>query len=207
MIVTLPYLPQVTDYKQLATDLRKRGPLPHHTLRVISRADDADAAYDLGRDLEGLFDKVSTQGVPVEEGTGMIGVTNAFFFAAMTYLHAQKPPAAGEQDSVILLYYDPLYRPTRNTWLKDLQSAYFYAGAPQVFGQPGLLPDGQTKVFKGPVVFSRGFPLRSALVNYLNPTEHWRVYLRSEMFLNFAETDLIGTTSEAVLKPLPPKKK
>ena len=133
-------------------------------------------------------------------------VANKFFFAAMTFLQAQRTEP-GEPDSAILCYFDPLYRPTKNNWLREIQSAYFYAGAPHVFGMPAIMPDGETRIFKGPVVISRGFPLRSALINYLNGDIHWRVYLRSELFVNYAETPLIGIGSDAVLKLIPSAKK
>lgn len=207
MIVTLPFVPGATDYKQLVTDFRKRGPAASHPLRVISRADDADEAYDLGQELVELFGPATFHGVTIPENhTGRIRIANDLFFAAMTWLGSQKPEKGGSENPPLAIYLDPTYRPTRNDWLRDLQSAYYYAGAPPVFGQVVVAPDGE-RAFVGPVVVSAAFPKASALLNFLPDTIHWRVYLRSEMLRSFVATDLIGSTPAAVLKaPAKPKK-
>ena len=200
MILAIPYLPGAADYRTLASDIRKRGPLTGHSLWIVSKAADADEAFDFGQELADLFDRTNAHPVELLDGISKIRVANSLFYAAMDHLNT-RPTESGEPDSAILCYLDPQYRPTRNSWMKDLQSAYFFAGAPPVFGCPHILPNGETKVFIGPVVFSGAFVRRSALVNFLNDEVHWRMYLRSEMFSNYGETDLIGLGTAAVLKP------
>jgi hypothetical protein len=200
MIFAVPFVKGYADYALLAREIRKRGPLTGHSLLVVSDADEADPAYDFGQEIAPLFDRAVFQGVNYPNGRPCsVQFANDLFFSAMTHL-LTRPVYAGEPDVPVMLYTNPAMVPTRTGWMKDIQGDYFAAGAPDVFGQVTTDDEGDRQ-FDGPVAIARTFAKRSVLINFLADTDHWRKYLRSEMLVNFADSDSISGGEDSALAP------
>lgn len=200
MILAIPYFPGLTDYEQLAATLKKRGQLGGHVLKVISRIEDEADAYAFGDSISSLFLKATFHGLETTERT-MIQLSNDFFKAACRIVYSYAAEA-GEVPNPALLYLDPTYRPSKNGWLDTLQTAFYVHREPPVMGTF----ENDEKLFAGPVIITKKFVEKSALVDFLPPDTQWRLYLRWELAKEAQETELIGTSAESVLKPFSPKK-
>lgn len=200
MILTIPFVPGHVDYHALSAEIRKRGPLGRHSLLVVSDADDADAAYDFGQETADMFDRATTTSVSYPNGKPKpIKLANDLFFAAMQHLKTCATPE-GAPDVPVMLYLDPRYLPAKTGWLREIQSLYYHEGGPDVFGSTVSAGQGDERRFEGPVVIARPFVKRSALLGFLNPTIHWRIYLRSEMMVNFVETRSMAGDTDSFLR-------
>jgi hypothetical protein len=164
--------------------------------------EDEEAAYEFGQDVADRFLKSSFLGLPPAE-RNPVHLANELFRAAVKF-HGNYRPAPNEFQNPVMMYSDPTYRPRALNWLGTIQSDYYLKQAPEVMGRAVAQPDG-TKIFVGPVILDKSFGKSSALINYMQPTVIWRKALRSELFKNAAETELIGTGSTAVFKPAPKK--
>lgn len=198
MILAIPYFPGLTDYEQLAATLRKRGQLGGHVLKVISRVEDEADAYAFGDSIGSLFLKATFHGIETQDRT-MIQLSNDFFKAACRIVYSYAPEP-GELVDPALLYLDPNYRPVKNGWLDTIQTAFYVNREPPVFGT------FEDELVVGPVVITKNFVRKSALVDFLPPDTQWRLYLRWELAKEAQETELIGNSAESVLKPFSPKK-
>lgn len=197
MILSIPYFPSLTDYKTLANDLRKRGQLLNHSLVVICHPDDEAEAYAFGQDISDLFLRSATVALPPSDRP-KFGLSNDFFRAAVRYVESYKPQS-GELADPALLYFDPAYRPTKNTWLDSLQADYYLKNAPMIFGN-SKADEENARIFNGPLIISKTFYKASGLINYIPHEAHWRKYLKWELTKNSVETELIGTRPDSVLR-------
>lgn len=173
MILATVYHPELpVDYAQLTKELKAcRG--SDHSVLVLSRRDDEDGAIDLTTKLSIIFGRHFV-GRLLNNGQSMIGTSNEFLVTALRFLKAYKPEGIEPKDTP-MLYFDPTWRPKKRHWLDKLQAEYFLRGAPTV------MADRTSEGFRGPVIFSREYLEKSALVNFLSPTQHWRKFLASEL--------------------------
>lgn len=200
MLIITPYIAGIADYKTLAANMRKCGPLVTHIHRVVSSVDDQDAAFAFGEEVGDLFMKSSHVAI-VPSAAGRINLANEMFRSAVRWV-AGYQSAEGEIPNPPALYMDPTYRPLRAGWLDTIQTEFYMRGAPMTMGELGHDDEGAA-VYTGPFVFSRNFASNSSLVNFLPPDVHYRKYMRWEFSKNPLATALIGATADSVLRPTP----
>jgi len=203
MVICIPFHPNLTDYRQLAAELKKRGNLSNHVLLVISEAEHEDEAYQFGTEVADLFLKSLSKTLPAVERR-KAQLANDLFITAARFVYRYKAQDDEIPDPA-LLYFDPTFRPTKSGWLDAIQSEYYLMQAPQIFGAATVDTEG-AKIFNGPLVISKEFAPNSGLLDFIPENVHWRTHLRWELTKNSRETRLIGPGAESVLK-LPPVKK
>ena len=203
MIISLAFIPGLTDYKALAADLKKRGNLSNHVLLVISEPEHEEEAYQFGTDIADLFFRSVFKALPPAERR-KAQLANDLFRASVRFVQTYKH-GEGEVPEPALLYFDPTYRPVKTGWLDAIQSEYYLMQAPAIFGTASTDDEG-AKIFNGPLVISKEYGTASGLLDFIPENAHWRTHLRWELTKNSRETRLIGQGSESVLKPLPQKK-
>ena len=189
MILAIPYFPGLTDYDALSDAINKKGQMPNHVLRIISRVEDEDKAYSFGDSLSHLFLKSTFHGLEPLERTN-IQLSNDFFRAAAKFVYSYAPEQ-GEVPNPALLYFDPAYRPQKNQWLDAIQSSFYTNQAPDVFGQWKTSDEGARKFF-GPFIITKNFVQKSALVDFLSSDTHWREYLQWELGKNAKPAPVIS---------------
>ena len=198
MIIVVPYIKGVADYRALAEEMNKRGPLATHLLRVVSSVEDQDEAYAFGQLVAGLFMKSSSLAL-TPAAPGRVNLANELFRSAVKFT-ANYQAGDGEIPNPPALYMDPTYRPVKSGWLDAVQTEFYLRGAPPVLGVSKPDEEG-ARIFQGPVVFSKNFAANSSLVNFLPPDTHYRHYMRWEFSRNHLETKLIGEDASSVLRP------
>lgn len=201
MLTILPYIPNVTDYDNLAAEMKKRGNLLNHPLLVISEPEHEDAAYLIGAKLADLFSNTKSAVLP-DAPRRPVQLANDLFLMAVRV--SQSLATSPEAQDPAILYYDPQYRPTKTGWLDAIQSEYYLMRAPHIYGASTKDDEGAL-IFNGPVVLSRKYGRESGLLDFLPENVHWRTHLRWEFTNNSVNTKLIGPGAESVLK-LPSKK-
>ncbi len=183
------------DYADYAAILLKRGPQTDHHHLILSSKDDEDQAFRLGSELSDLFGKSFFLALPEAPRNG-ISLANDLFVAAVRFTQNFKTGSKEVPDPP-LLYMDPGYRPTKPRWLDDLQAEYYVRQAKTVFGSGKKDTEGAV-VFTGPLVISKTFGTKSALLDYLQPTKHWREALKWELNKDYHITPSIGMTNDKV---------
>lgn len=203
MILSLSFVPGLTDYKTLAAELKKRGSLGNHVLLVVSEPEHEEEAYQFGTDIADLFLKAVFKALPPAERR-KAQLANDLFRASVRFVQTYKH-GEGEIPDPALLYLDPTYRPTKTGWVDAIQSEYYLMQAPHIFGVASRDSEG-AKIFNGPLVISKEYGPSSGLLDFIPENVHWRTHLRWELSKNSYETKLIGPGADSVLKTLPLKK-
>lgn len=190
MILCFPYHPALPlDYGKFTEELKRRLGNKSHTVLVLSRPQDEDAAFTIATNLSNTFGRHFT-GVLVRDGSTPIETANMFFQTALRFLaQYDRKREAHEPPGTPMLYMDPTYRPEQNHWLSEIQSEFFLKGAPNVMGDYGSpeAPD-----FKGAFVISPKYAQTSTLVNFLDAKTYWRKFLAWELLANSVFTDSIS---------------
>lgn len=203
MIFATPFHPSLTDFADYAKVLKRRGPLLSHIHLVVTTEAHQDEAYDFGEITSDLFLRSVHVVLPKLDRTRN-ATANDMFRSALRFAtrYEAKP---NELADPALLYSDPSYRPAKTGWLNTIQSEYYLRGAPTVMAATEEYSDG-LPLIRGPVIFSKDFPKKSGLLDFVPPTVHWRLHLRWEMARDFAETKLFGRHADSVLRqPATPK--
>ncbi len=202
MILATPFIPEITDYADYASVIRKKGKLLAHTHLIVSRPEDEEAAYEFGEKMSDLFLKSHTAIIAADQRNGNQLAVDLFRAATKfchEYVHGE-----GELAEPAMLYMDPSYRPLENGWLDRIQSAYYLKRAPLVFGR---FTKEEQKILIGPVVLNKAFHKSSGLLPFVPPNTHYRTYMQHEFRQNAVETFLIGPGSQdSVLRQQKPKK-
>lgn len=187
MILAVPYHPDLpVDYKRLAADFRKFSGNKNHTILILSRPQDEDAAYEVAMNLSPNFGR-SFNASLLKEGATQIETSNAFFQTALRFLKTYKREK-NEPEGMPLLYLDPNWRPKDHRWMDELQSEYFLQGAPGVMGVIGHRACAD---FTAGVVIGPKYLAKSTLLDFLPPSAHWRKYLHDELCLHAVPTKSI----------------
>lgn len=198
MILSIPFHEDSpVDFEKFAAHLKRKGHMPNHVLMVVCLAQHEEKAFSFAMGLAGYFARHFMVVVPKEKET-VLRSSNRLFKAACKALHEYEPKKNELQDPP-MCYYDPSWRPVKNGWLDMLQSEYYFANGPTVFGS--LEPRSV-----GPVIFSKEYPAKSRLLDFLPDNAHWRKYLASEMVNFGVKTDAIGTSEAAYIRPYTPEK-
>jgi len=199
------------NYDDFGDELKRRGTNKGHSVLVIARPEDEEAAVDLGMELGKNF---SGHAVEILPATGLrtIEASNRFFQTALRSLvakprsgHAKKKPPIGgptvQPENAPMLYLDPRYRPNKTKWLDELQSEYFAAGAPAVMCGPVL--DVNRPDFGPAILVNKNYPMESGLLDFLDGTVHWRKFLASELINRAVFTEKLGIGAESLLQLRP----
>lgn len=199
MILSLPFHPDLpADYDRFAAHLKRKGSMPHHTLMVVALQQHEEEAFSFAMGLANSFQRNFLVAVPTEHET-FLRSSNRLFKAACKALH-EYAPGREEIADPAMVYFDPTWRPVRNRWLDELQSEYYFANGPTVFGN---FEDG---IPTGPIVLSKEYPAKSRLIDFIPGDIHWRKYLASEMVNFGVKTDAIGPHEAAYIRPYTPEK-
>ena len=206
MIVCIPFvnLPEAPyDYEALAKSIQKLGTFLTHSLHVVSRSEDEQAAYEFGQTLADNFARTTQGGLP-EAPRNAYQLSNDLFRAAVRFIRDYRPKE-GETENLPLLYLDPGYRPQVRAWLDEIQAEYYLNGTPRITVRGKTTADGALAV-EGPVLLNRGYYESSGLLNHIPENESWRNWLRWEHKNTAKETKLFGQGGASVLKPVPKSK-
>jgi hypothetical protein len=191
MILATVFHPDLpVDYKQLASEIRAKGPNRPHTLLAICRPEDESETAEWVFNLSDCFTR-HYMGVTLADGNSPLHLSNMMFQTACRFLKAYKPEAH-EPEGVPLVYLNPTWRPVGKRWMDILQGEFFMNGAPQV------MRNGDSQ---GAVVIGKKYPETSILLDQVPENQHWRNYLTWEMQRNAVETPLLGE----LVKPRPVK--
>jgi hypothetical protein len=220
MLLVLAVHRSTPNIEKLAADLKRRGGYPEHTLRIISSREDEELAYRIGDELADSFPKgrATTETLPaltprffqLPAPVQQTFLANAMFKKAMAFLEGYQY-GPDEVPEAPMLYFHPLYRPTQQGWLNDLQSEFFLKGAPPVmarFEMIGLRTDRNVKnpnvrqVTVGPVIFGRKCLGNLPLLGYLDDKEHWRSRMVHELASGAVATKAIGGGKNSLLKEM-----
>jgi hypothetical protein len=218
MILCVPIYPGVTDFNHLARAIRLKKSTSHHDLLVVCRPEDEPLADTFYEAVRPLF-KRSRKIVLAPQPRGVVHVANDMFSTAVDFvtnipwkrlegvkhfmgLTGEARRAAMVRNAEVkemgpeptMLYLDPTYRPLVHGWMNQIELDYHKKDRPDIFGD---IVDG---FFTGPLVISRHFKAKSALVGFLPPNVHWREFLKHELANLGGETKLIGTGGYSVLK-------
>ncbi len=201
MILALPIHNSVPGIDSIADDLKKKGSLKDHVLRVFSTKEDEDLAFKIADALSDHFKKVSTQTLPVAPRNAN-ALANDMFFAAFQWQKGYKPDA-DEVKEPPMLYLDPGYRPTAPNWVDQIQSEFYLKDSPAVLARTLTEGKGETYVRTtvGPVVIGRKFIETCTLIHFLDDKQHWRKRMVHELALDCKETTQIGNGNKSLLKP------
>lgn len=210
MIIAIPVLPDATDYSNLASDLIAAGPYVGHVLLVAASQDHHDEALDL---LEALREHFTSAHLSVAPPNLEGSVLESCLFQDICRWAANYTPAPGEIAQPPVLYFDPTYRPTKQSWAGFLQSDY-YKRPGSIVGQFEPLDDVQIEVAKGqfitqeggflskgPLMLPQSFAQTSTLLSNIPAQVGWRSWLRFELYVAHSDTETIGTGDEALLSP------
>ena len=203
MLLATPFVPEITDYKNLATRLKEKGNLLNHVHLIICEPEHEAEAYAWGEDVTDLFLKTSIKVLAPDQRTNAQRA-NDLFRSAVQFA-ASYQPAIGEVTDPALLYLDPTYRPSTPGWLDKIQADYYFNKAPMTYGQSTQDDEG-AKIFQGPLVVSKEFGPASGLLDFVPTNIHYRTHLKWEFTKGSVESSLIGTGSSSVLRPQPIKK-
>jgi hypothetical protein len=181
----------------VAADFMRKGKLEAHHLRVVSRREDEELAFKIASAMSDHFLKVTTHTL-AERKRSAIGLGNDMFRAAFQFLRDHRS-ALGELQDPPLLYFDPSYRPSSNGWVDTLQAEFYLRQSPLSMGRtlPGKEP--KSRVYVGPVLFSRAFADTEAL-NLLDEAFPWRERLQWLLAKDSVETKLIGPGNKSVIR-------
>lgn len=202
MIIAIPYVPEATNYNDLARVLGTKHKCLGHILHVIHRKEDAEAADKFTNQIVDLFSRTTMTQLEVKERQ-KFDLPNDLFRVAVRHMENYHADPNDLQDPV-LLYYDPAYRPRITGWADEIQLQY-YLKRPPVFGNiPALKGAEPSKIFEGPIVISKEWAKTSALLNFLRGDSHWRLYLHHELFKDAVTTKVIGAsdTYSVLAKPI-----
>lgn len=199
MLIFAPIHSAVPSMTTFAADLKRRGKLTDHTLRLCSRKEDEELCYELGDQLSDHFLKVSTQTLP-EKKRSAIQLSNEMFSAMFMFLRSYQA-APGELQNPPCLFMDPGYRPASSGWVDAVQAEFFLKQSPASLGRtlPGKEP--KSRVYVGPVLFAKKFAGDLETLGLLDDRTPWRERLQWLLAKDSVETKLIGAGSKSVIKP------
>jgi len=195
MILTIPYNPNLPGgYDRLTGSILRLGKYPSHTLAVVAKAQHEDAAFDFAMKIHGQFGRYLAVTVPDAQEM-MLAASNRMFLAALDMLW-DYAPTEHEMPDPAMFYFDPSWRPTKQRWLDEFNTEYYLAGAPTTFG----CFNEQKPV--GPVVIKQDFLKKSKLLGFLpGAGAHWRDFLAWEIINNGVNTEALGRTLPAYIRP------
>jgi len=196
VIVSIPYFPDLTDYKSLSKAINANGQLQGHQLHVVCREEDETKANSFADSLVDTFGRAHIAVLPATN-RGPVQLANEFFRSACRFMWNFKPTSPEEEPEPVLLYFDPTYRPIKPLWANTLQSSHYLFRKP-VTGDFQLDDEG-AQVPQGPLIISKDFVNKSGLIDSLGASQHWRLRLKWEFTKDFLSTNLIGKGQEAVL--------
>lgn len=203
MIIATPFIPGLTNYSLLADAYKRRGTMHYHVHLVLSEKPAEEEAFEFGKECADVFHSSKFIALP-EANRRKYQLANDLFAKAVRFAE-NYVPGADESPSDMLLYMDPIYRPTKQNWITTLTSEFHFRNNPLVMSKAES-GEGEDRVFEGPVILRKDFGKKSALLDYLPPETLWRKYLRSELGKNHVSTHLIGGNPDAVLR-IPPQSK
>lgn len=215
MLLCIPASSLTPQIDTLAANLKRRGPYPEHSLRIITAREDEELGYRIGDELSDSFRKVTTETLaPVPKPRNPVLLANHMLKAAVAFLESYKYAPDEVQDAP-MLYFHPGYRPTQQGWLNELQAEFFLKGAPPAMGRTmtlGIRTDRNVKnpntrrVTVGPVIFGRKCLGRIPTIGFLDDKEHWRSRMVHELASGMVETKQIGAGGKSLLREMPPAK-
>lgn len=202
MLISLPVHNSTPGIASFADDIKRKGSLQDHSIRIFSTREDGDLAFQIADSLSDHFRSVTTQTLPPAKRNG-IKLANDMFLAAFKWQFNYKP-AEGEIKDPPMLYLDPTYRPVANNWVDQLQAEFYLRDAPAVMARvmvDGGVSDKQVKTTLGPVILGSKFLRDCTLVDFLDDREHWRTRMWRELVRDCHNTLQIGHGSKSLLKP------
>lgn len=201
MLIAIPIHNTTPGLDSLAMDLKKKGTLKDHVLRVISTREDENLAFEIADALSDHFRAVTIQTlVPAKRNGNKLA--NDMFLAAFKWQFGYKP-AAGEIADQPMMYFDPTYRPAAPNWVDQIQAEFYLHDSPAVMARTSTEGKGTTfsRTTVGPVVIGRKFLRDCTLIDFLDDREHWRQRMRHELAKDCKETVQIGNGQKSLLKP------
>jgi len=204
MLLAIPFHSAIpADYSDFSVYLRKKGTNPSHSLIVLCRREDEDAAFAFAHSLSSSFHRHLLVVLPDQQET-MLGTSNRMFKEAVK-AHFNYEPDATEMSNPPMAYFDVTWRPNKGRWLDELQSDYFLSGAPTVFANFAPQEPGPPAPV-GPVVLAKDYTTHSKLLDFIPATQHWRNYLAWEMFNLGVACTAVGSADPAYIRPFTPRK-
>lgn len=202
MILTIPYHPLLPGYEKLVSAINRYGKHPAHSLAVVSLPQHEDAALELAMKVKDQFGRYFAVTIPQpQQPESPLRASNRMFLAALDNLRAYQP-AGQEHPEPVMLYFDPLWRPTRARWLDEFHADYHLAGAPITFGN--FVKDGAKARVEGPVAINARFLKITKLLDFMNGEDHWRDFLAWEIINHGLQAEAFGKILPAYIRPFDP---
>ena len=198
MILTIPYNPTLPGgYDKLTSAILRYGRHPNHTLFVAAKEEHEDGAFAMAMKLKEQFGRYFAITVPDRQETGL-RASNRMFTASLDALRAYEPTEEETHDPV-MFYFDPSWHPRKARWLDEFQAEYYLAGAPVTFGN--FVRRGTSARIDGPVAIHRRFLSETKLLDFLPQDTHWREFLAWEIINNGLQSEALGQTPPAYIRP------
>lgn len=194
MILTIPYNPKTPGgYDKLSASILRHGRHPAHTLFVVSKEADEDAAFAFAMKVQNQFGRYFAVTVP-DQRESMTRASNRLFVAALKALESYEPSETENAESV-MLYFDPTWKICKPRWLDEFQAEYYIAGAPVTMG------NFKGEKVTGPVAINRRFLKLTKLLSFLPDSTHWREFLAWELINNGLQSTAFGRILPAYIRP------